>query len=195
MKSPTSPRTLVGSTFALLLANFALAAWPTGRMFMPSNLSIGAGVAYGVLCATYHVYATRLARERIAELTETQLESLRKPLKSSPMILGLVHIAFGTVGFAEGASSLYTAAFGRLSEVTYVVADVEWKARRANCYEHKFAKVSGLQNMLGGPCLDSGYLPGSRFNYRGRTSLLGFKENDVAITSDQPPLSPRQSRS
>jgi hypothetical protein len=154
---------------------------------MPSDLAIGLGFAFGMLCAGYHVHSIRLARRRVKDLDGPEYESIRRTLGKPLLVLALVHLALGTVGFAKGVASLYTAAFGRRDEITYIVFDVAWKARKIHCYKYTFGEMSMLRNYLSAPCLDLEYPPGTRFHYSGLSTPLGFKHDHVEIESELPP--------
>jgi len=154
---------------------------------MPSDLDIGLGILFGMLCAYYHVHVIRLARQRLEDLGGDDREAVRRKLEKPLLVLCLIHVVFGTAGFVEGAGGLYTMAFGRADETTYVVWDVVWKTR-ARCYKYTFAEMSILRNYFGAPCLDLEYAAGSRFHYRGQSSPLGFKADHFDIESEQRPL-------
>jgi hypothetical protein len=181
------PRSLLYRSIALLVANLALAILPGRTAFMPSDLAIGLGVVFGLLCAGYHMHAIRLARQRLEDLNGRERESMQRQLGKPLLILALVHVAVGTASFAKGMARLYTTALGHSDEVTYVVFDVVWKERRLHCYKYTFKEMSLLQNYFGAPCLDLEYAPGTRFHYRGESSPLGFKHDDPVIESEQLP--------
>jgi hypothetical protein len=181
------PRALLFRSGILLFVNFALAAW-VARPFMPSELAIGLGSAYGMLCAFYHAHVVRLARRRVEALEGAQRDSLRRSLQKPLLVFGLVHVAFGMGGFALGVASLYTNAFGHRDERTYAVFDSVWKARRLQCYKYEFSGISAIQNYFGAPCLEVEYEPGTLFHYHGQSSFLGFKRDHLEIESNRPPL-------
>jgi hypothetical protein len=121
----------------------------------------------------------RLTRRPTRSFSKTQLA-----------IFALLHFAIGTIAIADGCGSLYTTAFGKEEEATFLVVDVRWKGRGLDCYNHVFAELSPTQSYLGGHCLASEYPPGSRFHYRGRFSAFGFKEDVLQIESPRPALLP-----
>jgi hypothetical protein len=168
---PLSSRALIGCVAALLVLNILLVICPTGRSFIPSDLVIGLGFGYGLLCAAYHVHMVRLAWQR---------EPPKKTRGGQLVVVAILQAFVGMTGVAEGVGSLYTLARGSSAEVTYELADVR-RAHRGHCSKHKFLDVSILRNMYGGPCRDKPAPLDSRFHYRGRASPLGFYEDDLVI--------------
>jgi hypothetical protein len=179
MNGQLSSRALVFFAYSFLFVNALFAICPTGRRFMPSEFCISLGIAYGAVCAAYHVYMIQLARRRQAKPPVATPKS--KPL-GGPIVVGAVaQLILGTAGVSEGVGSLYTIAAGKEDSAVHIVSYVYLRGRGSKCLKHRFEDVSYLQNIFGALCLSQSLPPGSRINFVGQSSRLGFHDEFVSI--------------